>query len=222
MAQGVYWLITDFKTQVNYDISNLDIGFANSFWKSKDIVYCIGQLEKCPKTEREHWQYMVCFEKKKRLAAVKTVLGEVHAQLSRSEAARVYCHKDETSLGRRWEWGTLPIRRNSRLDWDKIWDAAASGSIDEIPSNVRVCHYSSLKKIQMDHMKPEGIEKEVNVYVGPTGLGKSRKAWYEAGMEAYPKAPTTKFWDGYQGQENVVMDEFFGQIEVRFTRVLTS
>jgi len=63
-------------------------------------------------------------------------------------------------------------------------------------------------------MQGEPVEKTVNVYWGDTGVGKSRRAWHEATFDAYPKAPTTKFWDGYQGQGNVVIDEFTGQIEI--------
>lgn len=33
-------------------------------------------------------------------------------------------------------------------------------------------------------------------------------------MEAYPKDPRTKFWDGYNGQEHVVIDEFRGGIDI--------
>lgn len=63
-------------------------------------------------------------------------------------------------------------------------------------------------------MKPSAMEREVIVYWGPSGVGKSRKAWEEAGLEAYPKDPNSKYWDGYQGQENVVMDEFRGKIDI--------
>jgi len=31
---------------------------------------------------------------------------------------------------------------------------------------------------------------------------------------AYPKSPTTKFWDGYREHEHVVMDEFTGTIAI--------
>ena len=58
------------------------------------------------------------------------------------------------------------------------------------------------------------MERVVRVYVGPTGVGKSRRAWDEAGFDAYPKDPNTKFWDGYQGQPHVVMDEFRGKIDI--------
>ena len=33
-------------------------------------------------------------------------------------------------------------------------------------------------------------------------------------MDSYPKDPRTKFWDGYQGQEHVVVDEFRGAIDI--------
>lgn len=56
------------------------------------------------------------------------------------------------------------------------------------------------------------MERVCNVYCGPTGTGKSRRAWSEAGLHAYPKDPRSKFWDGYRDQGNVVIDEFRGDI----------
>jgi hypothetical protein len=44
-------------------------------------------------------------------------------------------------------------------------------------------------------------------------------AWAEAGPEAYwitkPNGPRA-FWDGYDGQENVVIDEFYGWLPHTF------
>lgn len=68
----------------------------------------------------------------------------------------------------------------------------------------------------MDYMEPTALEKQVSVFWGPTGTGKSRAAWDQAGLTAYPKDPNTKFWDGYREQQNVVMDE------VRFKSALTN
>lgn len=45
-------------------------------------------------------------------------------------------------------------------------------------------------------------------------MGKSRLAWEEAGMDAYPKDPRTKFWCGYRDHEHVVIDEFRGGIDI--------
>ena len=101
MAQGKYWIITDFNHEINYDTA------VDAFWTSKNIVWSKGQLEMCGDTQRLHWQFCIGFEKKVRLRTVKTVLGDqVHAELCRSDAANNYVWKDETSQGRRWEYGT--------------------------------------------------------------------------------------------------------------------
>lgn len=52
------------------------------------------------------------------------------------------------------------------------------------------------------------------MYWGPTGTGKSRRAWESGGDGAYAKCPRSKFWDGYQAQETVIIDEFRGGIDV--------
>lgn len=58
------------------------------------------------------------------------------------------------------------------------------------------------------------MERRCKVFWGPTGTGKSRLAWHEAGLEAYPKDPRTKWWDGYDGEQCVVIDEFRGDIDI--------
>jgi len=75
-------------------------------------------------------------------------------------------------------------------------------------------NFRSLRAIASDHYRPIGIEKTVNVFFGRTGTGKSRRAWEEAGVLAYPKDPRSKWWDGYKGEEAVVIDEFRGTLDV--------
>jgi hypothetical protein len=58
------------------------------------------------------------------------------------------------------------------------------------------------------------MERSCFVYWGATGAGKSRRAWDEAGVDAYPKSPLSKFWDGYRAHRHVVIDEFRGGIDV--------
>lgn len=66
----------------------------------------------------------------------------------------------------------------------------------------------------MDYLQPVAIDRVVSVFWGRTRTGKSRRAWEEAGITAYPKDPQTKFWCGYQSHCNVVMDEFRGGISI--------
>jgi len=40
------------------------------------------------------------------------------------------------------------------------------------------------------------------------------KSLAEGGLDAYPKDPRSKFWDGYVGQKHVIIDEFRGGIDI--------
>lgn len=180
------------------------------------IVYIRGQLERGNSTDYLHWQLMAVFSRAVRLAAVKKIFGpSCHAEPSRSSAAMDYVWKDDTRVEQtQFELGKLPFKRNSSTDWDSIRDAAKHGRMDDIPSDVYIRCYSNLRRIATDHLAPIGIEREVVVYWGRTGSGKSRRAWEEATVDAYPKDPRTKFWDGYRNHQNVVIDEFRGGIDV--------
>lgn len=180
------------------------------------VDYIAGQLERGTDTDYLHWQLVVHFARKIRLRGVKSVFGNTtHAEPTRSDAARSYVWKDDTAVDNtRFELGKRPLRRDRSEDWDAIRNAAKRGRLDDIPADVYCRMYGNLKKIAVDHMVPVGVERTINVFWGRTGTGKSRRAWDEAGLEAYPKDPRTKFWDGYRDHRHVVMDEFRGGIDI--------
>jgi len=180
------------------------------------IQWIKGQLELSNNTQYLHWQFVLSTPKTQRLSAIKTIFGStIHAELSRSIAAEDYVHKEDTAvIGTRFELGQKLFKRNSNKDWDLIWEHCKHGRIDEIPAQIRVQNYRTIKQIEKDYLAPVAAEKTVVCYWGSTGTGKSRRAWDEATFEAYPKDPNTKFWDGYRGQENVVIDEFRGKIDI--------
>lgn len=180
------------------------------------VAYIKGQLERGGNTGFLHWQVLVAFQKKIRPAGVKTIFGDsCHVELSRSDAANEYVWKEETRVeGTQFELGRLAFKRNSPKDWDALWEAAKRGRLEDIPADIRLQHYRTIKQIEKDHLQPIAVEREVFVFWGAPGTGKSRRAWEEAGLDAYPKDPCTKYWDGYQNQEHVVIDEFRGEINI--------
>jgi len=181
-----------------------------------DVAYIRGQLESAPTTGYLHWQVMVAFKRKLRLGGLKELFGPtVHAEPSRSDAATAYVWKDDTAVeGTRFELGKRAVDRGNPVDWEGVRNDAKRGRLDAIPGDIYVRLYGNLKRIAVDHCEPVAIVREVVVYWGATGVGKSRRAWDEATFDAYPKDPRTKFWDGYRGQEHVVFDEFRGDIDV--------
>jgi len=179
------------------------------------IAYIRGQLE-LSETGYLHWQFVSYVAAKKQLVFMRSVFGvNGHHEPTRSSAAVEYCWKEDTRVdGSQFELGTRPFRRNSSTDWEAVLLASKSGHFESIPADVLVRHYGSIKRIRADYLVPVCVVREVFVFWGRTGTGKSRRAWEQAGMEAYPKDPLTKFWDGYQAQEHVVLDEFRGIISI--------
>lgn len=180
------------------------------------VVYIRGQLERGNEGGYLHWQILVVFAGKASLPGIKRVFGEgVHGELSRSSASDSYVWKLDTRVeGTQFELGDKPIRRNSKEDWQRVWELAKLGDFEQIEAGIRVQHYRTFRTIRADYAKPVGMERTCFVFWGATGTGKSRRAWNEAGVEAYPKDPRTKWWDGYSCQRHVVIDEFRGSIDI--------
>nr|WAE42503.1 MAG: replication associated protein [Cressdnaviricota sp.] len=175
-----------------------------------------GQLECGAQDGYLHWQLVISFPRAYRLAGLKKLFGNaLHAEPTRSDAADAYVHKEDTAVaGTKFEFGFKTSRRNRVRDWDAVWESAKRGELLDIPSDIRIRCYSTLQRISKDHLQPVAMERDVQVFWGRTGSGKSRLAWERAGLGAYPKDPRTKFWDGYSGHSNVIIDEFRGGIDI--------
>lgn len=206
--QGRYWM--------------LSISCRENPWHPSDVAelpdpvcYIKGQQELGSERGYLHWQVLVVFSRKVRGRRIQSIFGPCHSELTRSEAANEYVWKEDTRVeGSQFERGTLPFNRGRVVDWDRIRTLAIERNWSEIPSDVFVRNYSALRRIAADFGTAPAMERTVFCFIGKTGAGKSKRAWEEAGLDAYPKGPSTKFWDGYTGQKHVVIDEFFGEVGI--------
>lgn len=141
---------------------------------------------------------------------------EAHVEPSRSEAADQYVWKEESRVdGSQFELGVKPFKRNSKEDWALIKQQAQEGKLDDIPADIYLRFYSTLKKISVEYQKPimRGAQEVIVIY-GPAGVGKSRMAFDEVGDDYYIKSPLTKWFDGYHGQSTIIIDEFRGIVDI--------
>lgn len=205
-VQGRYWILT------------IPVRYLPAIPEPRDSLVWVKGQQEIGNGGLHHWQLIAGFNKKVTLRMVKDhFCQQAHCELTRSEAAEAYCCKEETRVAdTEFELGRKPFKRNSKTDWDAVYDAARSGRMSDIPSDIKIRHYTALKRIGVDHCTPQWREGvTVKVFYGGTGLGKTRKAWHEAGKEGvYVKDPCTKWWDGYKGEKRVIIDEFTGLINI--------
>lgn len=189
------------------------------------LVWLRGQQEIGDSGNR-HWQIFAAFNKKVRLNTVKQAIGNGHWEPSRSEAAEEYVWKEETRVdGTQFELGAKAFKRNSATDWSKVVSLAKSGRIDTIleqEPQVEIQHYRTLKQIAVDHLQcPPNLPGPCGKWIyGPPGVGKSFWAREQWGSSLYIKAQN-KWWDGYQGQRYVLLDDFDSKVLGHYLKIWT-
>lgn len=99
----------------------------------------------------------------------------------------------------------------STIEEQKNW-------IDVVKENVSesIKHFDRAQKVHRILHRPDRTYEQPQVVVlyGPTGIGKSRRArqfFEEKKIDYYVKTSLTgKWWDGYNGEEGVIWDDFRG------------
>lgn len=165
----------------------------------------VGEERKTP-----HIQGYVYFTIVKSLRQVSAMLSRANLQAAKGSAEqnREYCTKE----GNFHEFGEIPkSQKRKGVDEKERWaDAkrcAIEGNIDDIPEDIYIRYYRTLKEIKKDHMvKPHDADGVTGVWLyGEAGAGKSRKARADY-PDSYMKM-CNKWWDGYQGEESVIIDD---------------
>lgn len=67
--------------------------------------------------------------------------------------ASQYCQKEETRVEGPWSFGEIPIKRNSKEDWNLVKAAAKEGRFDDIPADILIKHYGNIKRIHVDNLE---------------------------------------------------------------------
>jgi len=181
--------------------------------KSRYVVY---QEEICPDTKRLHHQGYVELVSPQRLSALNKVCP-AHWERRRGTAAeaRDYCMKEEsrapdTQPVESGEFGGSQGRRKDLRHIKDILDDGGSLLECYDADFATTCRYErSFMKYRMLITPPRTWKPVVELYWGKTGTGKSRKAFGD-NPGAYV-SPKTKWWDGYDGQECIIVDDYVGQ-----------
>lgn len=173
--------------------------------------YIVWGEEVAPSTGTPHLQGVVFFaSKKSHSQTVASLPDGTWTEASKCvDESIIYAKKE----GKYEEVGVEPMsrKRKGQCNIDRYqgaWEAAKKGRFDDIPEDIRIRHYSTLKKIHADYVEcPPWVPHENYWFHGPSGCGKSKLA-RERYPEAYIKDPMSRWWDGYNGESHVIVDDF--------------
>lgn len=186
-----------------------------------DAVRFLVFQEEIGDTGTPHVQGYVILKKKVRMTQAKSHLpGRPHMEIRKGthQEAKDYCTKSDSRRP-----GSVPVMagdepapgaRNDLVSVKARLDAGASDmEIADEFFGQWVRYNKAFTKYRGMRLANRTEPTHTTVYWGPPGTGKTRAAFDEAGPDAYwlPKPNGSRvFWDGYEGQEHVVIDEFFG------------
>lgn len=140
-----------------------------------------------------------------RLTTIKKRMPRAHIELrlGTQKQAIDYCKKD----GNFEEWGT-PREPGRRVDLDKARRIADEEGMRVLSSTGSYQQIKVAEKYLTYNEEPRDWKPFVYWLWGPTGCGKSRTAREFAPDDTYVKNDGTKWWDGYDKHECVIIDDF--------------
>lgn len=136
-----------------------------------------------------------------------------------------YCQKDETRVRGPYEFGEAP-EQGERSDLKALKDEIVGGkSINEILMENPIMYHQygrTLEKLE-DLTLAQKFRTEMTEgiwYYGETGVGKSHRAFEGYHPDTHYKINgdtiVKGWWDGYKGQETVIINEFRGGLTYSF------
>lgn len=171
------------------------------------VFWCYGE-EICPKTGKLHYQGVLQLKNAYGLSGIKKIIGDPTAHVENMkgtiEQAYEYCIKD----GKAKQGGTMRSRKKNLTGNVKTIVANGGTMRDVVEHSTCGAHINYGLKLLTYMEKKRNEAPTVYWYWGRTGTGKTKAAEEEAGPNAYWTGSNLKWWDGYDGHENVIIDDF--------------
>lgn len=170
---------------------------------------CYGR-EIGPDCGTPHLQGCIYFHNPRTFSSVRKLFKENHV-----ESAIAYSNLAEYNKksGDFYEVGSCPLSASQKgaaesERWMVARESAQRGDLESIPADIYIRYYRTLRCIAKDHMEaPQDLDGTCGIWIhGQPGVGKSRSA-REITEGAYLKM-CNKWWDGYQDQDDVIIDDF--------------
>lgn len=200
------------------DEDKLKIQEAHENGKLKYVCYQTEQGE----NGTVHLQGHLILVKRCRLSALKSILPRAHLEVRKGTFAQAedYATKADTRIDDPVRFGDAP-NQGKRTDLDDVRDRVRNGdtmlSIFDAHFGTVVRYHRGIERYRvLLRQNAHRCRPEVLVLHGPSGVGKSRyvrEHWPDAFYLQRPRENRgAPWWDGYDGEDTVVVDDFYGWI----------
>lgn len=166
--------------------------------------------ERCPTTKKRHWQGFVVFKNARTMQSILKEVPGTHLEVAKGSADQnyKYCTKD----GKFVTFGERPVGQGKRSDLDRLVSHFKEGGnmlgALEIAPGTACRNMTNLYKLEHMFSPPRDWIMDVRIYYGKPGSGKTRAVYDEFGFDAVFKKQKNKWWDGYTGQDVILIDDF--------------
>lgn len=192
-----------------------------AFWRNIPR-YAIYQLE-VGENGTPHLQGYIVFNNTVRGSTVKNYFGcnpHLEARRGTHTQAKDYCSKEDTRVQGPWTFGDdegIPEGQGQRSDLAAVKRKLDDGCKLSVIADEHFSDYIRYSKGFKEYKRLKSDKRdwvmEIITLIGDTGVGKTHWAYDNYGEDIY-SVPSSKksgcYWDDYDGQETVIVDEMYG------------
>lgn len=152
------------------------------------------------KSQRTRQQAAKRLPKGTHLEALKGLPAQAHA----------YCCKSDPAP---WTHGIAPVGPGKRTDLEMVRDVLkTTGSMRRVAEVATTFQALRGGEVLVKYIEPKRDWKPEVVWLwGPTGCGKTRRAFAESNADdRWVSNSSLRWWDGYDGHSDVIIDDFRG------------
>lgn len=202
-----------------------DISFCKELFDSERVTYIIGGFEVSPTTGTPHIQgylQMINAVQWKSISKWNNNKWHIEPEKSNFERNYMYCkgyeHKDgqyvlknpKKGENKIFEYGNHKRRglcKDLRCIYEKIQNGGSIKDIMETYPNQFIKYSKGIKDMFYSSQKDRIDKPYVEWIYGPTGIGKTK---YASSLGDYYIKDGTPWWDGYNHEEVIIIDDFDG------------
>ncbi len=208
----------------NHLYTDFDLNDGKTVFDDKTMRYLCYGVEVCPKTKRKHHQGFIQWKQPRTIVSAKkkAALPKAHFEIMRGTPQENvdYCSKD----GDFHEFGVF-TSMGARTDIDAFKELIDSGKTEEnlADANFQLFvqygrAFKDYRRVRLQASTRAFRRVTVILLAGCTGCGKSRRAIEESGFTISGSDLRPEWWDGYQGEKTLCIDDYANQCSV--TRLL--